>query len=514
MSADGHREMRVVALSSVIAAVFLVSIKFMVGWLSNSLGILSEALHSGLDLLAVAITFLAVRAAVKPADLDHQFGHGKIENLSALVETILLFVTCGWIIYEAINRLFFTRVWVEASIWTFLVMGISIVIDFSRSRALYRVARKYNSQALEADALHFRTDIWSSSVVIGGLALVWISENTGLNSILRPLEYLAPGFFLLYENFSFDILHYADSVAALIVAGIVMFVSYRLGKRAVDALLDRAPKGVSERVKKIVSEIRGVQECTLVRVRPSGPKYFVVLNVSINQADSLKKAHNIALDVEKRVKEILPTAEVIIHTDPTEIKDEAITEKIRNIASVNEFKIHSVHIHETQKKLTIDLHLEVPPQLSLGQTHKVADRLEEEIREKIPKVNEINIHLEPIEEPPTEYWDVSNESEKKMIQEIREIVENITGPKSCHEIRIRKVKGKYYIYIHCTLDETMPIGEAHELTSKIELKIKKKIPEINEINIHTEPPDHKTENTQAKTKKRKKHPQGQIQGDQ
>ncbi|MEM2958893.1 MAG: cation diffusion facilitator family transporter, partial [Candidatus Jordarchaeaceae archaeon] len=270
MSADGHREMRLVALSSVLAAVLLVTLKLVVGWLSNSLGILSEAAHSGLDLVAAAITFLAVRAAIRPADVDHQYGHGKIENLSALVETLLLFITCGWIIYEAINRIFFTRVAVEASVWTFLVMSISIVVDFSRSRALYRVARKYNSQALEADALHFRTDIWSSSVVIIGLIFVWIADNTGIFPILHQLRFLSLEFYFLSEELGFGVLHYADSVAALFVAFIVMFVSYRLGRRTLDALLDRAPRGVSETVKKLVCETVGVEECTRVRVRQSG----------------------------------------------------------------------------------------------------------------------------------------------------------------------------------------------------------------------------------------------------
>ncbi|MHA1261160.1 MAG: cation diffusion facilitator family transporter [Candidatus Freyarchaeota archaeon] len=212
MPSDAHREMRLVALSSVAAAILLVTLKLVVGWFSRSLGILSEAAHSGLDLLAAGITFFAVRAAVKPADVDHHYGHGKIENLAALVETLLLFVTCGWIVYEAVNRLFFTKVTVEASVWTFLVMIISIVVDFMRSRALYRVARKYNSQALEADALHFRTDIWSSSVVIIGLVLVWISENTGINPLLSQLKYVSPEFFVLSEYFTFDALHYADSV--------------------------------------------------------------------------------------------------------------------------------------------------------------------------------------------------------------------------------------------------------------------------------------------------------------
>ncbi|MFB0561265.1 MAG: cation-efflux pump [Candidatus Lokiarchaeia archaeon] len=486
MSSDDHREMRLVALSSVVAAVLLVTLKLVVGGLSQSLGILSEAAHSGLDLVAAAVTFFAVRAAVRPADVDHQYGHGKIENLSALVETLLLLITCGWIIYEAINRLFFTKVAVEANIWTFLVMSISIIVDFSRSRALYRVARKYNSQALEADALHFRTDIWSSSVVIIGLALVWIADNTGLTPVLNQLKYISPEFYLLSEELSFGVLHYADSVAALIVAFIVIFVSYRLGRRTVDALLDRAPRGISERMKKVVCETEGVEDCTRVRVRPSGPGYFVDIIISINQSDSLKKAHDISTDVEKRVKEILPNSDIIIHTDPTELEKERTTQKIRNLAMVNEFKVHDVHIHERKKKKYIDLHLEVTPKLSLSKTHKLAHKLEDEIRKKIPKVEEVNIHLEPAERTPTKYIDVTQESEQ-MSQEIKTLVEDMIGTGKCHGIRIRKIKNKFHVYVHCTLEETIPIKEAHELTENIEFKIKKKIPEIEEINIHAEP---------------------------
>ncbi|WXG39231.1 MAG: cation-efflux pump [Candidatus Freyarchaeum deiterrae] len=493
MPADAHREMRVVALSSVLAAVFLVTFKFLVGVLSNSLGILSEALHSGLDLVAAAITLLAVRASVKPADIDHQFGHGKIENLSALTETILLFVTCAWIIWEAVNRLLWTKAVVEVSIWTFLIMGVSIVIDFTRSRALYRVARKHNSQALEADALHFSTDIWSSSVVIVGLALVWVSENIGLTPLLPQLQYVSTEFYeliYLYNNFHVNYLLYADSLAALVVAGIVLFVSYRLGRRAVDALLDRAPKGVSERVKKIASETEGVQECTLVRVRPSGPRYWVVVNCSINEADSLKKAHDIALNVEERIKGILPTAEVVVHTDPAEIDGEPITLKVRDIAAINELKVHDVHVHEVDKKNYIDLHLEAPARLSLRKTHQLADSLEKEIMKKIPKVEEVNIHLEPAEKPPLEYRDVTQES-KEMRQEIQKLVDEMIGDGKCHEIRIREIKNKFYVYIHLTLDEKMTLRKAHNITSRMEAKIKKKISEIEEVNIHAEPPTWK-----------------------
>lgn len=486
MSGDAHREMRFVALSSVVAAVVLLILKLVVGWLSQSLGMLSEAAHSGLDLVAATITFFAVRAAVRPADVDHQYGHGKIDNLSALAETILLFIVCGWIIYEAINRIFFTKVAVDANIWTFIVMALSIVVNISRSKALYRVARKYNSQALEADALHFRTDVWSSAVVIVGLALVWISDNTGLTLLISQLQYVNPELYLLYEYFSFDILHYGDPMAALIVAFIILVVSYKLGKRAVDALLDRAPRGLSEKVKEVVCETEGVEECTLVRVRPSGPKYFVDVIISINQSDSLKKAHDISLEVEKKVKNILPNSDIVIHTDPTELDREPITQKIRNIALLREFNVHDVHIHEVKKKKFIDLHLEVPPKLSLNKTHTLAHHLEEEIRNKISGVEEVNIHLEPADKSPTEYIEITRESEK-MRQEIKEAVENMIGSGRCHNIRIRKVKDKFHVYLHCTLEERMPIKEAHELTSKIEFKIKKKIPRVEEVNIHAEP---------------------------
>ena len=211
-----------IAFISILAAVFLTSFKLLIGFATGSLGILSEALHSGLDLVAALITFFAVRAADKPADRDHNFGHGKIENYSALIETFLLVITCGWIIYEAIHRMITGKTHIEITVWSFVVIATSIVVDISRSRALYKVAKKHESQALEADALHFSTDIWSSAVVLVGLIGV---------------------------SFKFN---FADPVSALIVAVIVLTVSYRLGKRSFDALIDRAPRGLTEMITRIV----------------------------------------------------------------------------------------------------------------------------------------------------------------------------------------------------------------------------------------------------------------------
>jgi cation diffusion facilitator family transporter len=291
-SAKADREKSLVAGSSVVAAVFLTSMKLVVGLSTGSLGILSEAAHSGLDLVAAAVTFLAVRISGKPADTEHTYGHGKVENLSALFETFLLLLTCVWIIYEAVRRLFYRDVAVEATVWAFVCMGISIVIDLSRSTALGRAAKKYDSQALEADALHFSTDIWSSSVVIGGLALVRLSGYL-------KLEWL----------------HKADAVAALGVACIVVYVSIQLGRRTIAGLLDQVPAGLREQVTR-AARVPGVMAVRQVRVRRSGPEAFADVTIAVVRTTSLEEAHGIATAAENAVRQVLPRADVMVHVEP------------------------------------------------------------------------------------------------------------------------------------------------------------------------------------------------------
>jgi len=279
----------------------LTGLKVAVGVLSGSLGILAEAAHSGLDLAAAIITALAVRAASKPADKDHLYGHGKVENLSALVETLLLLATCGWIISEAIERLTAKHVRVEASFWVFAVMAISIVVDISRSRMLARVAAKHRSQALEADALHFSTDVWSSAVVIIGLIGVKLAD-------------WYPGMGFLYR---------ADAVAALFVAAIVVGVSARLGYRTVEALIDTSRAGIAEKVKARVERMENVLDCHAVRVRHSGPHDFVDLHITVDGEQTLNAAHALTEEVERAVIEILPGADVTVHPEPGVVKPKA-----------------------------------------------------------------------------------------------------------------------------------------------------------------------------------------------
>ncbi len=296
---DMQTDKRSAALSSVVAAVGLTSFKIVVGVLTNSLGILAEAAHSGLDLVAALMTFFAVSMSDKPADQQHQFGHGKIENLSALFETVLLLATSGWIINEAVNRLFFHPAKVQASVWSFVVMGTSIAIDYTRSRILYRAAKKYNSQALEADALHFSTDIWSSSVVILGLIGVTVAR-------------FVPSLTWMGE---------ADAIAAMAVALIVIFISGELGWRTIQALLDAAPKGIADKIVGTVRAMPGITDCHAVRVRPSGAHWFVDLHVTMNGSMSLRAAHATTEKIEKQVHAILPGSDVTVHVEPSEMAE-------------------------------------------------------------------------------------------------------------------------------------------------------------------------------------------------
>ncbi len=282
-------------MSSVLAAVGLTGFKIIVGLATGSLGILAEAAHSGLDLMAAVMTFLAVRISGKPADRNHLYGHGKAENLSALFETLLLLVTCFWIIYEATHRLLLHPVDLKVTFWSFAVMITSVLVDVSRSRVLYRTARKYNSQALEADALHFSTDIWSSGVVILGLICVKISG-------------WVPGLAFL---------HQADSIAAILVGLIVVYISVRLGVRTVEALLDVAPSGIERRIISAVEVLQGVTDCHNVRVRYSGPQPFVDIHVLLDGNQTLKEAHNLTEEIEGTIRRLLPNADVTVHPEPS-----------------------------------------------------------------------------------------------------------------------------------------------------------------------------------------------------
>jgi cation diffusion facilitator family transporter len=463
---EAHREKRNAALSSVVAAVLLTALKLIVGLLTGSLGILAEAAHSGLDLVAALVTFFAVRIADRPPDERYRYGYGKVENLSALIETLLLLITCLWIIYEAVQRLFFKSVEIEASLWAFGVMAVSILVDISRSRILYRAARKHNSQALEADALHFSTDIWSSSVVIGGLGLVWLSQRLG-----PEWAWLAQG----------------DAVAALVVAAIVVYVSLQLGKRAVVVLLDVAPPGMAERIAAEATTVPGVQGLGEVRLRQAGASVFVDLVVNVDRGASLEEAHQVAEAVDNHISHIVPRGDVIVHVDPVRRSGEDLAQTVSTIAARLGLHTHDVHAHQVRGRYSVDLHVEVPADLTLGQAHDRVSQMEAAVRQELSDVRDIHSHIEPLAPPVVPEADLDDTEAQEIRAHIQAVVEEVPGLAGCSRLHIRSSPGGYDVVIHCPADPDLPVAEAHRLAEEMEQILHARIPGIKQVLIHVTP---------------------------
>jgi cation diffusion facilitator family transporter len=461
---EALREKRVVAFSSLVAALALTAMKLVVGISTNSLGVLSEAAHSALDLVAAGITLWAVRISGKPADAEHTYGHGKFENLSALVETLLLLVTCLWIVYEATGRLFLGHhEHVNANIWAFGVIIVSIVVDISRSRALMRVAKKYNSQALEADALHFSTDVWSSLVVLFGLVGVRMADA------------------------GWTWMVHADSVAALGVALIVIGVSFRLGRKSVADLLDAVPQGLRREVETLVAEVDGVDRVKRLRLRQSGADYFADLTVAVDHAMPFAQTHEIADRIESRIRELLPKADVVVHVEPEARDDEPLQTTIRVLAARHGLGAHGIRIYEDRDELSVELHLEVSDSLNLSEAHEQVTTFERQLRDNAPDLKRIVTHIEPtganVEKRPA-----LPIGEAEVERVLKEFGRKQTPPVMVHDVSAQKTGDELAVSCHCTLDPGTTITDAHELTERMESDLREKVAQIGRVVIHVEPP--------------------------
>ncbi|HAM36894.1 MAG TPA: cation transporter [Elusimicrobia bacterium] len=460
-SAQANREKFSVALTSVCAAVALTGTKLAVGLWTNSLGILSEAAHSGLDLLAAGMTLWAVSVAGKPADSGHTYGHGKVENLSALFETLLLLLTCVWIIWEAAARLFLRQAHVDVNAYSFIVVLFSIAIDYSRSRALKRVADKYQSQALEADALHFSTDIWSSCVVLFGLCGVLAAKKLELPWLER-----------------------ADSVAALGVALIVIWVCCKLGRKSIDDLLDAAPKDLQKKVAS-AALIQGVREVRHVRVRRSGPAVFADVAIAVGHETTLERAHEIADQAEISVRASLPGADVVVHVEPCVDKDDPLT-KARVLAARHGLGAHGLRICDESSRLCLELHLEVDPELSIEAAHSLVSLFETDLRAWAPEIDDVVTHIEPAGEHPQEAR-ADPDGERRLRAALDEFLAAEKQPARPHEIKVRSSGGELTLTLHCFLPPETGVREAHDLTVRLEKHLHAAVKDLGRIVIHVEP---------------------------
>jgi cation diffusion facilitator family transporter len=446
------------ALGSIAASAGLAAAKAAIGLLTGSLAILSEAGHSLIDLSATLLTYFAVRVSGKPADAEHQFGHGKMESVTALAETALLFLLSVVVIFEAGQRLLGTqRHAVEASIAAFVIIAGSVAVDFFRSRTLRRVAKATSSEALDADALHFSSDMWSSIAVLFGLGGVALGYS------------------------------WADAAAALIVAIFICIAGYRLGRRTIDTLTDTAPAGVSERVAAIARQVPGIVMVERVRARPAGGVLFVELGVGVSRTLPLDRVAAIKERLTRAIRDDIPTAELTITTEPRALDDETMRERVMVIARDLGLAIHHVAVQTISGRLSVSADLEVDGALPLAAAHDIADRLEAAMREELGPDVEVDTHIEPL---PADIL-AGRDAAAARIAEVRErlgfLAAELPDLGEVHDVRVRETADGEIVNFHCQVDPALSVSAVHDLVDALERRLRRQFPTIRRVIGHAEP---------------------------
>ena len=498
---EKHKEKTKVALISIIASASLALFKFVIAQMTGSLAILSESLHSGLDIMAAIMTLYAIRMVIRPPDLEHPYGYAKFESITSLAETILLFVAAVWIFYDGFQRIFFIHSEPEITFFSFAVMIVSILVDYSRSKTLYRIAHKYGSQALEADALHFKTDMLTSGVVLVGLVVVYLF---GISN--------------------------ADSYAAIIVAGVIVYTSLGLGRRTLDVLLDKAPKGIQGQILESITGFEGVKNVHSVRVRKVISETFVDLHIEVPRIYTHDKAHKIATNVENKIRnEILPDSDVVVHVDAIEdnltetIKDKIMliatnypaiknvhslylsTPNDQNIDSIKKNKSNALSLRNESNRMFLHLYLDVQidSMLDLKTAHDIVDDFERKIKEEISSIKNITTHIETEADIESSIGKEETTIDQSFINKIKNIALSVDGVSDCKDIALVFAGNEVHItltiklnslYIKADSDvnkddfnnNKLSVVLAHKIATNLQNKILENT-DATRVVIHTEP---------------------------
>jgi cation diffusion facilitator family transporter len=452
-----HDEKQKVALGSIAASGGLTIAKAIVGVATGSLAILSEAAHSLIDFGATVMTYFAVRVSGKPADEEHHYGHGKVESVTALAETAMLFVLSGVVIWEATQRLIGGHGHaVEATVAAFAVMAVSVVVDFFRARLLYRVAHETASEALEADALHFGSDMWSSIAVLIGLAGVAFG------------------------------LPWADAAAALIVALLVCLAGWRLGRRTIDTLTDTAPPGVADTVRRLAARAPSVVAVERVRVRPVGDKLFVEIVAAVSRTLPLDRVEALKAQIANAIRAGLPRAEVDVAIAPRALDSESVQERVMVIARNLGLAVHHVTVHDIRGTLSVSLDLEVERKLALGSAHDIADRLEAALRDELGPQVEIETHIEPLQADAA-----GREAPPERVRAVEIALGEIAAEggmiRDVHNVRVRETDEGEIVNFHCLVDPILSVQSVHEKVDDLERALRRRSPSIKRVIGHAEP---------------------------
>jgi cation diffusion facilitator family transporter len=448
-----HADKQRATVVGVVAACFLTGIKLVAGILSNSLAVLAEAAHSGLDLASAALGFFAIRVAGKPADKEHQYGHGKADTIGGFFAALLLLVTCFWIIWEGINRLIRGSVELEITTLTFAVILISIAVDTERTLVFRRIGRRTGSPTIQGEAMHFASDIASSVAVLCGLVFVSIGYLT------------------------------IDAYLALAIAVYFGYTSIHLVAARTGELLDKAPVELRDQVRDIVRSVKGVEKCDRIRLRKSGSRMFVDLVVSVNPRTSFTASHKISANVERAVKKAYRDSDIVVHVNPAPYSEEII-DKVREVALAEGASgVHGVEIETHGKELHVYFDLEFSQSTSFGEAHTISSKVESELRKSFPEVTTVTSHLEPEEQK----QGATHIQSRILLERIKKIVMARKGIENCHSIYVMKTGEELHVSMHCNFDARLSVAKVHEISTDLEEDIKRDLREVASVTIHSEP---------------------------
>jgi cation diffusion facilitator family transporter len=442
------------ALMSVLAAVVLIAVKLATGLATHSLGLLSEALHSGTDLVAALLTFFAVGVAARPADEGHRYGHGKAEHLAALAEASILVLASVFVATRAIERLAGTsHAHVDAAWYALLVVGVVIVIDASRTLVSWRAARALKSAALESNALHFFSDLLGSAAVLVGLLFV----RSG------------------YQH--------ADSIAALFVAVLVLAAAARLMRSNVDVLMDRVPAEAEAAARAAIASIGPGVDLKRLRMREAGGRQFADVVIGVPPGAAVAQGHAAADSVEEAVQAALPRSDVVVHVEPEEsagIRERAQAAAL-SVPRVRE--VHNVNVLAVEGRIEVSLHLKLPRDLPLEEAHELAEQVERAIRAAQPEIEAVQTHIEPLAEDEQARWAENVDAEAGVVTRI---VREALG-REPRELRFLQTDEGLVAFLTLGLDPAGSLAEAHDRASEVEARIREARPEIADVIVHTEP---------------------------
>ncbi len=447
------------ALFSIAAAVFLVALKLVTGLLTGSLAMIAEAAHSGTDLVAALLTFYALRVAIRPADREHPYGHGKAEHLAALAEGAFLLVVSGVIVYESISRLTGrSSTEVNATWWAFAVLGVVLVVDVSRAVISARAAKRHASAALAANALHFASDFAGTLAVIVGLLLVRAGHEA------------------------------ADAWAALFVAALVVVAAVRLMRQNVQVLMDQEPPGTADIARAAIARAEPNAEVRRLRVREAGGRAFVDGVIAVAPDTSVGQGHAVADNVERAIHGALPGSDVTVHIEQRESADlrERATGAALSVRRVREVhNVRSVVVDDGRTELS--LHVKLPAGETLTDAHRISDEVERAIRDAVPDLAGIHVHLEPLADaliatvpPPDEVADLHAGLER--------IALDVTG-RPAREVRVHREPRGNVAYLTVELPGGDTLATAHEVAARIEARAEGTLADVAEVVVHTEPAD-------------------------